>query len=146
MPRFSCRISPLSLVLAQTHPGRSRPASCSGAVSGTAQFYPFFSNGTTLTQSSSIYQGQGSGANGSFNQPALIQSTSTSGTDIATNATSASMAFPSNVTAKDMISAFVRWQANSGTSSVLSVTDTQGDTFVPAFPVQLDASGTNFNG
>jgi hypothetical protein len=78
-----------------------------------------------------------------FAAPAFVQSTSTAAGTIAVNATSASEAFFSNVTAGDLILAFIRWQANVNTSSITSVTDNHGDTFVPAFPALYDASNTS---
>lgn len=75
----------------------------------------------------------------------FVQSTSTSGSTIGVNATSASFAFASNVSAGDLIIVFARWQANAlgTTSTINSVTDSKGDTYTEAFLPLYDSSTTN---
>lgn len=74
--------------------------------------------------------------------PAFVQATSTAGSVIATSTNVATFGFASSVTAGNMIAVYVRWQANANTSTITSVTDTQGDTFLPAFSTIYDASSS----
>jgi hypothetical protein len=73
---------------------------------------------------------------------AFVQSTSTVSAAIGLSATSASMTFPSNNTANNLIVVLARWQDGvvGGTSTITSVTDTKGNTYQPAFEVMTDAS------